>query len=253
MDPSRFQIITPATHEDFRQIVAPLAEACWPEFMLHDPVADANWGALFERFSGYQFGIFDNQAKCVAAMGNSLPLQWIGDWNNLPEEGWDWVFEEAVRSHQQGKEPNIQCAIQIAIHPDYQGQGLSKTMVRAMRSIGKSRGFKSLIAPVRPSQKSQYPLTAMDHYIAWKTNEGQPFDAWLRVHGEFGAKIVKVCHRSMVICGTGRDWESWTGLRFPESGRYVIPGALNPIKIDLKKGEGLYVEPNVWVVHNLNA
>ncbi len=141
MDLTRFQIITPATRGDYRQIVAPLAEACWPEFMLHDPVADEYWSALFERFSDYQFGMFDNQSRCIAAMGNSVPLQWTGDLNNLPEGGWDWAFEEAVHDHQRGLKPNIQCAIQIAIHPEYQGQGLSNVMVQAMRSMQNLKAF----------------------------------------------------------------------------------------------------------------
>ena len=207
MDPTRFQIITPSTDNDYRKLVGPLAEACWPEFMLHDPIADEYWSALFERFSDYQFGMFDTQSHQIAAMGNSVPLQWNDHLDNLPEEGWDWGFEEAIYGHKRGRDPNIQCAIQIAIHPEYQRRGLSKAMVRAMRNIGKSKGFQSLIAPVRPNQKSLYPLTDMDRYLIWKTDDGRPFDAWLRVHKEFGAEIIKVCHRSMLISGSRRDWE----------------------------------------------
>jgi hypothetical protein len=35
------------------------------------------------------------------------------------------------------------------------------------------------------------------------------------------------------------------------NGRYVIPGGLNLIEIDVEKGEGIYVEPNVWMVHEI--
>ena len=250
--PSGFQFITPATYNDYRQLVAPLAEACWPQFMLHDPVADKYWSALFERFSEYQFGVFDANVNRVAAMGNSLVLRWDGDLMSLPEAGWDWAFEQAVHDHQASLTPNLQCAIQIAIHPDYQGQGLSAYMVQAMRSIGRLKGFRQLIAPVRPSEKSQYPLTDIDQYIKWKTSAGLPFDAWLRVHTRAGAKIVRVCHHSMTIRGTPVEWESWTRLKFLESGKHIVPGALNPIDIDLEKGEGIYLEPNVWMTHKLD-
>ena len=125
-------------------------------------------------------------------------------------------------------------------------------MVQAMRTIGKSKGFHSLIAPVRPNQKNRYPLTDIDRYITWKTDDGQPFDAWLKVHKQAGARMIKVCHRSMVISGKRTEWESWTNLKFQESGQYIIPGALNPIEINLEKDEGLYVEPNVWILHNLS-
>ena len=251
MEPDRFQNITPSSHEDYRQIVAPLSEACWPEIMLHDRVADEHWSALFERFSEYQFGIFDSQARCAVAMGNSVPLQWNEDLNHLPELGWDWAFEKAVHDHEQGLSPDIQCAIQIAIHPGYQGKGLSHQMLRSMRAIGKSKGFHRLIAPVRPSLKSQYPLINIDHYITWKTDEGLPFDSWIRVHARVGGRIVKVCHQSMTIRGTRAEWESWTGLKFFESAQYIIPGILNPVVMDLEKDEGCYFEPNVWIVHDL--
>jgi len=36
---------------------------------------------------------------------------------------------------------------------------------------------------------------------------------------------------------------------FGESNKYIIPGALNPININLKNNSGKYIEPNVWVLH----
>ena len=51
--------------------------------------------------------------------------------------------------------------------------------------------------------------------------------------------------------GSVSDWEEWTEMAFPESGVYVVPGALVPIEIDRERAEGLYVEPNVWMVHSL--
>ena len=108
-----------------------------------------------------------------------------------------------------------------------------------------------MIAPVRPSQKCNYPLTAIDRYIEWTTPDGQlPFDAWLRVHARSGAKIIKPCHSAMRIEGRVAEWEGWTGMQFPESGEYVVPGALVPVKIDLKLDRGLYIEPNVWMHHS---
>jgi hypothetical protein len=41
-------------------------------------------------------------------------------------------------------------------------------------------------------------------------------------------------------------WEAWNGHRFKGSGAYAIDGALAPVSIELEKGIGRYVEPNVW-------
>lgn len=252
MDTDRFKLISPNDLSDYRDRAADISEVSWPEFMLHDAIANENWHELFDRFSTYQFALLDTETDRMAAMANSLPFCWDGNLSELPEEGWDWVFLKAIEDHTNGVMPNIQSAIQIAIHPDYQSQGLSAIMVKAMRGIAKSNGYGHLVAPVRPNQKSKYPLTGIDDYIRWTTDDGLPFDAWLRVHARVGAKILKPCHASMTIRGSGADWESWTGLKFPQSGAYHIPGALNPMQIDVERDEGIYVEPNVWMVHEVD-
>jgi hypothetical protein len=251
MDTQRFQIISPDDLADYRERAGELAEASWPEFMLHDPIANENWHELFERFNDYQFALLDTEKDRMAAMGNSLPFYWNQPLAELPEGGWDWVLLEAVKGHKQGVKPNIQSAIPINIHPDHRSQGLSTKMIHAMRAIGESKGFRCLVAPVRPTQKSDYPLISIDDYIQWTDNEGLPFDAWLRVHARLGARIIKPCHQAMTIPGPRADWEEWTGIKFPQSGKYYIPGALNPMEMDVEKDEGLYIEPNVWMVHEL--
>ena len=253
MNSSRFQLITPNDLSDYRQRAGEIAEASWPEFMLHDPVADEHWHELFDRFNEYQFALLDTETDRMAAMGNSLPFHWDKDVFDLPEGGWDWVFVQAVEDHKNNVKPNIQSAIQINIHPDYQSQGLSTKMVQAMREIARSKEFKNLVAPVRPNQKSKYPLTSIDDYITWKNDQGLPFDGWLRVHVRAGARIIKPCHQAMTIRGTCAQWEGWTGLKFPQSGSYFIPGALNPMEMNAENDEGIYIEPNVWMMHEISS
>ena len=81
--------------------------------------------------------------------------------------------------------------------------------------------------------------------------DGSPFDPWLRVHWKEGGEIIKIAPLSMVVRGKVEEWESWTKMRFPESGSYVVPGALQPISIDCERNEGIYEEPNVWMRHSL--
>lgn len=251
MKTERFQIITPSTREDYRDLVRGLTKAAWPEFMLHDAVAAENWHELLDRFPDYQLALYDVENERVAAMGNSFPLRWEDALEHLPEGGWDWAFVEAVNSHKQNVSPNMQCAIQVAIRAEYQGQGLSTRLLQALHGIGEAKDFKHLIVPVRPNEKSKYPLINIDEYITWKTENGLPFDAWLRVHTRLGGKIIKVCHESKVIRGTLTEWEEWTDLKFPQSGQYVIPGALNPIEMNVEEDEGIYIEPNVWMAHRI--
>ena len=253
MSTKQFQFITlqDLDLDDYNDRANEIADAAWPEFMLYDPVAGENWHELYGRFSEYQFALMDTSTDRMVAMGNSLPFFWDKPIEDLPEGGWDWVFLKAIEDNKIHKQPNIQSAIQVAIHPDYQGQGISSMMVNKMRSVGRAKGFKTLVAPVRPSQKSQYPLTSIDDYITWTDDHGLPFDAWLRVHTRLGGKIIKPCHQAMTITGSCTDWVKWTNLKYPQSGQYIIQGALNPIKIDVEKDKGVYIEPNVWMHHSL--
>lgn len=250
MSVERFQVITPA-HPDYRNLLRGLTKEVWPEFMLHDAVANEHWHELLHRFADYQVALYDTEKDRVAGMGSSFPLRWDGQLENLPEEGWDWAFLEAIRNHKEGITPNFHCAIQIVLRREYQGQGLSQPMIQAVRSVTKSKGLLALIIPLRPSEKHRYPLNSLEDYIHWKTDDGESFDPWLRVHTRAGAKVIKVCHQSKTIRGTCADWEQWAAMRFPQSGEYIIPQALSPIRVDIEKDEGIYTEPNVWIIHEI--
>ncbi|MNL57394.1 hypothetical protein D3C87_1809510 [compost metagenome] len=56
---------------------------------------------------------------------------------------------------------------------------------------------------------------------------------------------------SQTITGTLEQWQRWTGMRFPASARYAIPGALAPLDIDLAADSGICIEPNLWMEHPL--
>ena len=180
-----------------------------------------------------------------------LPFRWDTPLSELPDGGWGTIFQKAVDDLKAGAEPNMVTAIEASIAPAYQGKGVSKLVLGEMRKIAQVRGFKQLVAPVRPSHKSRYPLMPIDRYVTWTNDEGAPFDPWLRTHWRLGARVVKVAPQSMRVPGTVAQWEQWAGMAFPESGSYVVPGALNPIEINRERDEGVYVEPNVWMVHEV--
>lgn len=68
-----------------------------------------------------------------------------------------------------------------------------------------------------------------------------------------GATILGPAKRSMVVTGTVADWESWTGMVFPASGRYVIPDGLTTLTVDRENDQATYVEENLWVRHRCAA
>ncbi|MGG0937669.1 hypothetical protein ABHN11_16440 [Brevibacillus centrosporus] len=161
------------------------------------------------------------------------------------------MFLRGIEGSRQKQQPNTLSALMISINPAYRGLGFSRQMVTAMKEIAIQNGLTYMLAPVRPSFKHKYPLTPMEKYIRWQTPEGAPFDPWVRTHWKLVAKIMQVASESMFIKGNVAQWESWTGMRFPESGTYMIPDALTPVQIDVEKDEALYIEPNIWMQHFL--
>jgi GNAT superfamily N-acetyltransferase len=221
----------------------------WPEFMHHDPVCNRLFGRVRTEYASLQFFSWDDETDELVAEGNALPAAWDGDPASLPDEGIDAVLEAGFADG--GPEPNVLSALQIMVAPGRQGQGLSRRMVERMAEIGRAEGFSALIAPVRPSLKHRYPLAPIERYVTWRRADGTHLDPWLRTHERLGGEILEVAPRSMTIPGTIAQWEEWTGMVFPESGAYVVPGALVPVEIDRERDQGLYVEPNVWMVHRL--
>lgn len=224
-----------------------IIEEGWEPFLLNDSVANDYFGRLYADFPDYQFMLYDGET--VVATCNSIPLFWNLDDASLPDEGWDWAIASGFELKGRGAKPTTLSALSITVARPYLGQGVSRQAVLAMKAIATQHGLNALIAPVAPSFKRRYPLTPMEHYIRWLRDDGAPFDPWLRTHWRVGARIVKVAPRSMVIPGTVAQWEGWTGMKFPESGPYVVPGGMNPVTADVERDLITYVEPNVWMHH----
>ncbi len=222
----------------------------FPEFAYHNDVVDKYWPHLYDTFAKYQFALLDPADRTPLALGNCFPIAWREPLQDLPEEGFEWALETGVRQAEAGETPNMLCAFQIVTSNEARNRGLSYEAVGAMIGLARENGLSALIAPVRPNRKSDHPLVSIDEYVTWKREDGMPHDDWIRVHVRLGGRIIKVCHRSYLVTGTIAEWTKWTGMTFPNSGSYIVPGALVPVEIDLEKDLGRYLEPNVWMVHN---
>lgn len=205
------------------------------------------FGRVVAEYAEFLFYAWDDEREEVIGVGHAIPAAWDGDTASLPDGGFDAVIE--ARFAPEPPTPTVLCALGITIAPECRGQGLSRRMIERMAEIGSDQGLDTLIAPVRPTLKHRYPLTPIYDYLSWRRQDGTHLDPWLRTHERLGANIVKVAPESVVVTGTVAEWEEWTEMALPESGAYVVPGALVPLEIDRERDEGVYVEPNVWMVH----
>ncbi|HSJ83409.1 MAG TPA: GNAT family N-acetyltransferase [Acidimicrobiia bacterium] len=227
------------------------AEEIWPpemQFVHHDPVCEEYWPRLKAVFPDFQFLACDNSEQQFLAVGNTVPLAWSGQDAMLPD-GVPEVLRRAFAEHERGVRPTALCAILAGIQPSARSKGLSTEVLIQMKTVAQSHDLEWLIAPVRPSRKSSYPLTPIERYALWRRPDGQLFDPWLRTHERLGARLAGIAPQGNVFRGTVAEWEQWTGLAFPESGQYIVAGALEPLRIDCDRGEGVLIEQNVWMVH----
>jgi hypothetical protein len=230
----------PELHGRLREVADP-----WPEFIHHDEVVQQRWPTLWEDFADFQLGLVDVDTDAVLGYGYTLPTVWDGRIESLS----GGVVEELAAAP--AASPNVLCAIVAVLDANRQGQGLSGHIIGGMARVAAAHGLECLIAPVRPTWKERYPLVPLERYMRWTREDGLPFDPWIRLHHRLGAEILGLARRSLDIRGSVAEWESWTEMAFPESGDYVVSGALVPVTIDRERDEGRYVEPNVWMRHSV--
>lgn len=234
-----------------------LVASVWPTFVLKDPVAGRYWHRLYSpTLAAFQTLAIETVGgtETVVAFANAVPFLWdrYGDpATTLPDDGWDAVLRDGVELMMNDGQANALSALAITVHLDKRGSGLADRLIGAMKQAARTAGLSSLAAPIRPTRKALYPLQSFDEYCTWTRADGLPFDPWIRTHYRLGARIMKVAPRSMVVSGTVASWEAWTGLNFPTTGRYAVPGALSPVEIDRVTDTGVYVEPNLWMKHSL--
>lgn len=240
-----FETFTLEQRPDLASRVHDLNGEAWPEFLTHAGLG--HWSRLFDTFVAFQI-LFLDPDSTVISIGLSLPFVWDGTLDDLPGTI-GTVMDRAGEDRKSGRIPNTLSAMAAIVSRGHQRRGLSAEILRAMRALAARHGMHSLVAPVRPTLKSAYPLTPFERYVEWKREDGTPFDPWMRVHHRLGAKKIKLMPDSLIVSGTIAEWEEWTYMSFPETGEYVVPGALQPITIDREHDEGRYTDPNIWMRH----
>jgi len=228
-------VVTHAEHPELRGTLPRI----WPEFMRHDPVVETFWPRLYEVYPDFQLWLVDTDAKETIGYACTLPVRWDG----VPQpRGIGWAMSNGAAG-----EPTTLCAIVAGVVPAHRGKGLGGVVLGRMVGLAAAHSFDSVIAPVRPTRKENYPLTPIERYVMWRREDGYMYDPWLRTHERLGAELLEPAPHSLKINGSREEWEAWTELQFPEDGDYIVPGALVPVHFE--DGRGTYAEPNVWMRH----
>lgn len=228
------------------QLDALFAEG-WPAFITADQEVKRYIGPARNLFADLELVLLDEDDAIVAA-GWAVSISWDGDPAHLPR-GYTDSLAVAVDGHDRGQVPDTLVIMAAQVHPQMRGAGLAGKLLTALRKAADDRGWPRVIAPVRPTLKTRYPLTPIERFAGWTRQDGAPLDPWVRTHWRLGARIIAPAPQSQTMTGSVADWESWTDLVFPDSGDYVIPDGLSTLRIDRQGDIGTYIEPNIWLQH----
>ncbi|MFF3563045.1 GNAT family N-acetyltransferase [Streptomyces sp. NPDC002574] len=240
------EITTTSERPDLYQQAKDALRDVWPAFVLHDP-----FSKTYRRRATTCFPRFDVllvRDGEVVANAAGVALRWDGDVDTLPA-GYDGALEQAVTEHEASVAPDTLCIMVATVLPGHAGRGLAGAALTALRERAAEAGLRRVIAPVRPALKARYPLTSMEDFAGWTRDDGLHLDPWIRTHQRLGARVLAPAPRSMVVPGTVAQWEQWAAMAFPQTGRYVVPDALDPVEIDRERDQGLYAETNLWMRH----
>ena len=241
------EVVTSGERHDLDEEARAAFHPTWPEFIFHDPVSAQFIERVEDYFPYYDVMLLD-QGHVVAGAW-AVPLRWNGQVSGLPDRGYDGALISSVTGRENGESVDTLCIMAAAVRADRQGTGLAGQALTALRERAVGTGLHHVIAPVRPALKSRYPITPMESFARWMREDGLHIDPWIRTHQRLGATILAPAPKAMTVTGTVAEWEGWTGMGFPDSGRYVVPDALDPVDIDREQDRGTYEETNLWMQH----
>jgi GNAT superfamily N-acetyltransferase len=240
------QVITTSDRPDLDEQSQEALLSGWPEFIFHDQVSEALIGRAAEYFPQFDVRLVDDDEIVAGAW--AVALRWDGTVGTLPD-GYDGALTVAIAEHAGGVKPDTLCVMAAAVRQDRRGAGLAGKSLRELRSRAARAGLDRVIVPVRPVLKTRYPLASMADFARWTRADGEHLDPWIRTHQRLGATILGPAPRSMLVTGTVAEWQDWAGMAFPQTGRYVVPGALDLVEIDAERDHGSYAETNLWMRH----
>lgn len=247
----QYSLVNAKNIPNCKEMTASVLKQAYPKFLTHNLYDNPIWVSLFDVYPEFQFVLIESSTKSVIAQVSCLPLAWENNLEQLPEQGCDWICVQSIADSLQGRKATLLSVVSISIITEYRGKHLSLPLLEHCKKIAETYQFQSLILAARPSLKHLYPLTPMERYITWKNNQGLLFDPWLRFNITQGATLIGICSKSTTIVDTIDTWETMVDMYFSETGDYVIPGGLVPLKIDYTHQQGIYIEPNVWLSYKV--
>lgn len=183
-------------------------------------------------------------AERLRAAAIWLPLVWDGSAADVPAS-WADALARGLEAQRAGTGTAV-VALPLVADADAAAAAVTAPLLRALRTTAATGSRGPLLTPVRPMQKSRYPLIELEDYLAWQV-DGTAFDPVVRLHVSLGGRTTGVGAGPLTTASRER-WSEALSLPLPGDGSYVFEGGLAPLTV--RDGTGSYREPLVWMAYD---
>lgn len=184
-----------------------------------------------------------------------------GNPDNLPT--WDELMGvPATGEHTFDLHGNALGMMSINVHPDYQGKGLTKVVIDAVKCRIANLGVTHIMGSFRPSQFGEYstqnPKASIKEYIDKKRKEdNMPHDPWLRALTRNGMRMLRIDDAAMVVTDVSKEqFDEWQRIYNPEKWKQIAPSVWRCGETGVwlvGPQNATYVESNVWGILDQNG
>lgn len=235
-----------------------LTNKVWPFYLTEKPDIEVTVPYQSFQYQRYQeqrffsWGIRERHSKQLVAFVSSRCLYSEKEQIVFPQGGWQWSLQAAFEDEQ----VNTLCLTSVTVDPQYRAIGLAKALVNSAKQQARYLGFHTVLVPVRPTNKVNYPNISMQKYIDGVVNvraKGKekgdlfPKDPWVTLHYRLGGTLLNICDQSMVITASVNWWATRLNVSFKGLKQVNIPFGLVPLEVQHERHLAIYTEPNIWM------
>jgi GNAT superfamily N-acetyltransferase len=240
----KFTVKTLEDDPSLRSRIGELEDDSFPRFLNEEPTWIETQDEILTAFARTHYFVLEEGTGKLAGLCINVPFAWTGEVDDLP--GYNELLRRCLNERHARCVPTALAGILGAVAPEYQSQGVSRLFFGAAAAALEKLGLRNYLSPVRPSNKQSYPNFSIDDFLSWRTPEGELVDPWLASFVRGGSKMLGIAREAITMSASCAQWSAWTGMRFPVSGDYVIPGGHRLLEVDAGRGVGRYAEDHVW-------
>lgn len=229
--------------QEFKELLHTAFKDSKPRFLLKSNIK--SWDSYYTKYQE-NVSLFIKDEYLIGA-AFTAPLCWDNKSSSLPQS----IEEILTLSDAKSESAKTLAITDFFITKDFQKQAVGIELLKAVFNSAINQQYDKIIVPVRPTFKCNYPLQSMESYTSWKRSDGYYVDPCMRIFQRLNSKIIKLTSGIVFVNLTVSEWEKETDMIFPESGRFIVKDALQPVMIDTKSNLGFYMEPCVWMEADL--